>query len=79
LLFLNFVKETAPGPGHYYQPAKASSLKVKYKPPRFQFFGSATERFKDNLNAVPGSVDYVSLSRPIPAVFFLIFKLSMII
>jgi len=40
---------------------------VKYKPPRFQFFGSATERFKDNLNAVPGSVDYVSLSRPIPA------------
>ncbi len=40
----------APGPGHYYNPSQSSAIKVQVKPPRFQFFGSATERFKENIN-----------------------------
>ena len=45
---------------------------MKYKPPRFQFFGYATERFKENLNAShkTGPGEYVGMNRPGPKVIF---------
>jgi len=69
-------EDRAPGPGHYHRDRETSSLKVKYKPPRFQFFGSATERFKENMKnqttVLPGPGEYVGMNKSVKKVNFMI-------
>jgi hypothetical protein len=38
--------EEGPGPGQYYSYQKFSTLKVKQRQPKFQFFDSTEDRFK---------------------------------
>ena len=42
-------KEDIPGPGQYYSYEKFSTLNLKLKQPRFQFFDSTEDRFKGSV------------------------------
>ena len=38
-----------PGPGHYYNGDKFSSIKKQFKQEKFQFFGTSQDRFKGSI------------------------------
>ena len=38
-----------PGPGHYYNGEKFSSIKKQFKQEKFQFFGTSQDRFKGSI------------------------------
>jgi len=42
-----YTEESVPGPGYYHSENLATSLKMNYKPTKLQFFGSGSERFKE--------------------------------
>ncbi|CDW73467.1 UNKNOWN [Stylonychia lemnae] len=42
-------KQASPGPGHYYNAQKFSSIKKEFKEQRHQYFGSSEDRFKKSI------------------------------